>query len=86
MNYQLDQFRALLAAGGVRKVAAVGVPGGYRLEITPKDGDPGILMSRRQERRFASLDTLAALLRGEGVARWDVRADRWAPARAALIV
>ena len=86
MNYQLDQFRALLAAGGIRKVAAVGVPGGYRLEITTKDGDHGILLSRRQERRFARLDTLATFLREEGVVRWDVRADSWAPAKAALIV
>lgn len=86
MNYQLDQFRALLAAGGVKRITAVGVQGGYRLAIVPKEGETGLLLSRRQERRFARLDTIAAFLREEGVARWDVEAERWVPARAALII
>jgi len=86
MNYQLDQFRTLLAAGGVKKVTAVGVPGGYRLAIMPKEGETGLLLSRRQERRFARLDTLAAFLREEGVTRWGVEADQFASKRRALIV
>lgn len=86
MNYQLDQFRAVLAADGIRKVTAVGVPGGYRLAIENKEGETGILLSRRKERRFAKLDTLAAFLREEGVCRWYVVADQYRPAERALIV
>jgi len=86
MNFQLDQFRALLAAGGVSAVTAVGMAGGYRLSIQPKEGAPGLLLSRRQERRFARLDTLAAFLREEGIARWHVQADHYRPAQRALIV
>lgn len=82
----LEQFRALLAAGGIKGVTAVGMPGGFCLRITPKDGDAGPLMSRRQQRRFAKLDTLATFLHAEGIRRFAVEADKWEPGQTWLKV
>lgn len=76
-DYQIAEFRALLAAGAVQNVAAVGIPGGYVIEIATRNGGRGLLMSRRRVRHFVYLDSIARFLRAEGVVRWEVWADNW---------
>lgn len=74
-----NEFRVALASGAVREVVAVGSVNGFHLRIVPRKGEAEMLYSRRQMRRFASLQTLAAYLYAEGVRLWCVDAANWQP-------
>lgn len=84
MNFQENEFRTAFAAGAIREVVAIGSADGFHLRIVPRQGEAGMLYSRRQMRRFASLQTLAAYLHAEGVRLWCVDAANWQPRQRGL--
>lgn len=77
MDLQIAEFRALRDAGALGAVSAVGIPGGYVIEIVANNGRRGLLLSRRRVRHFVYLDAIARFLRAEGIVRWTVYGDDW---------
>lgn len=80
-----NEFRKAVAIGAVREVVAVGASDGFYIKSVLRDGSEELLESRRRvARRFASLQTLAGYLRGEGIRQWRVDASQWEPRQKVL--
>lgn len=65
-------MRELLAAGMVGRVVAKGISGGFVLEIHIADRAVRMANTRGAERLFASLETVALLLRRMGMNHFEV--------------
>jgi hypothetical protein len=74
-------LRELIAAGAVSSITALGVDGGFQVEIRFGSAEQGgaarLASARGSARLFASLSTLAALLARLGYARFEVDATHY---------
>lgn len=76
----IDQFRALVDAGGVQSVTLSGDGGGFHIRAETRRGTDAILTTQRgQPRCFRSVDRSLKLLREMGVREARIDTRRWDP-------
>lgn len=74
-------LRQLLSAGSVSAVTARGGAKGFGIEAQLGDGQAVLVSARGVPRSFASLTTIASLLRRLGCERFTVDASAYTPGR-----
>ena len=67
MDLQIAEFRALRDAGALGAVSAVGIPGGYVIEVVANNGRRRLLLSRRRGRHFVFLGAFPPFLPAGGI-------------------
>lgn len=78
---QEASLRELIAAGVVSKLTAVGQAGGFVLQIRFGDRTSVLASARGEPRTFASLSTLASLMKRLGAPSFEVDAANFVPGR-----
>ncbi len=74
-------LRELIAAHAVNGLIAVGQSGGFVLQVRLGDGMAVLASSRGEPRAFASLSTLASLMKRLGAPHFEVDASEFTPGR-----
>ena len=74
-------LRALIAANVVQELTAIGRAGGFVLRVELADRTAFLASTRGEQRIFASLSTLACLMKRLGAPRFAVDAAEFGPGR-----
>lgn len=73
---QLATARELAAAGSIRETVLIGQVGGYSVRFKVGMGERVLATKRGEPRLFGGVDVAARVLRGIGIARFEVDASR----------
>lgn len=77
-------LRALIAAGGVRKVQVIGLGGRFHVEATTHTGQLTISTAKGLVKTWVTLDATARWLRTQGLGSATLSLERWQPGQKTL--
>ena len=77
-------LRALVGAGGIRKVRIVALGGRFHVEMSTRTGDVTASTMKGAVKTWVTLDAAARWVRGLGVGQLSVSMERWQPGQRTL--
>lgn len=77
-------LRALVSAGGVKKVKVIALGGRFHVEATTGTGQVTASTSKGGVKTWVTLDSAARWLRGLGLGTMTVHIEKWQPGQKTL--